>query len=349
MKNFKNLINIMKKMCVFIFKTSPKEFVFTSLLCVITIIMNPILLQLNFVLVDLVESSLKSNYYSIYNVILIVLGIIIASAIMKISSFSNLLLFDKLQISIGVKLMNKAYRRTGQLPHSYFDNAENAAKVERMALYSQDSMLTQNTVHLISVIAGIISILLIYPVLHKTGWYFFFVMIAIAIIGNSFNFDEGLKRWELGKKLEPHKRKNSEIYNLFQDRNAIREMKIINNYDFILNKWITDEKYVFDEEYNFDKKYEKKKMLVSIFQLILNSLPLILVVVLLNGNYLTFPMAFLLWQTQDRLNSLVASVINEYKMVYFSKEYIDEVMNYIDEYDEKKNYKKISNSIENLV
>lgn len=331
MKDIKYKMNTLMEMCKFIFRESPKSFMFAIVLCLLTLLMTPVLLKLNYLLISYIEISVDTKVFDYSSISILIILLIICSAISRISGYSNIILFDKLQVNIGVKLMNKAYKRTGTIEHQYFDSADNAAKIQRMALYSQDSMLTQNVVHLISVCVNILSLILIIPVTIKFGWVLYITMIIISIIIHKFNFDEGYKRWEFNKKQEPLKRKQKEDFELLQNKNVIKEIKILKCLQFLTENWENQYKSIFKKEYRFELDIQRKKLLFDIASIVVNTLPFILIAFLLSTYKINFAQMFLLWQTQEKLTMLIDQIISEWKMVYFSIEYIDEVMDYINE------------------
>lgn len=327
-------IKVISKMIQLIMKIGKKNVCFVIAICFCTSMMYPVILELNYFLIDYIENHLqvasKTADISMASIGLLILLILIASSIFQITRYSNLLLFEKMQVKVGITLMKSLYKKVSAIPHAFFDNPEKTAKLQRITLFSQDSMLTQNMVHLISAICNIISLLLVFPVLYRAGIEMFFVIFVIALVNNFFNFNEGKIRWELQQKLEKDNRRKEKIENHFRDKNSVLEMKLLGNKSFIEEKWIKLEADIFTKSLETNQSLERKKMLYGMIQILLNCIPLFIITLKYSEQSISLAIVFLVWQAQGQFNNIMSSVFNELKAVYFSIEYIDELCSFLE-------------------
>ena len=227
--------------------------------------------------------------------------------------------------------MNKVYLLVGDLKHSFFDYPDNTAKLQREVLFSQDSMLTQNIVHAISLICNVVSLILIFPVLYFAGIEVFFMILIVAIICNIFEFDEGYLRWEhqniQGKKYNKIRKMGSYFY----DKESIMEMRMLHSDNFIQKKWEQLNEAVFNEDYSFEKKINNRKFVYDIIRIVLNILPLFYISWKFGLGNVDIAIVFIVWQAQGQFNSTMASVFSEYKAVHYSVPYIDELCEFLEQ------------------
>lgn len=325
----KKKIEIIKNMIKIVYRSNPSTFWYATCVCIITYLTVPISSQLYYKVLALVEKHSSIVDFPILKCVLLLIGIVMIAGIERVTGYSNILLFEKMQVKVGVNLLKRVYIRTEKVAHSFFDVPENASKIERIALYAQDSILTQNTVHLLEVIARIISITIYIPVLAKVGWEYFFVIIIISLIGNSLNFNEGYQRWEFNKSLEKGKRRLSEIKGYFGSKDVVMETKMNQCTDFIKNEWLESEKKVQGKVLEFEKEIQRQKLKCGMLQVLLDILPLVLVSIMMMNGKLGFSVAYLIWQTQMQMDGLVSGAISEWRSTYFSLGYIDEMFDYI--------------------
>ena len=331
MKNtgsIKKEISSIKKMFGFVYKIGKKECFFVILICAFTSFMYPLLLEFNYRIISAVETDFNGDFKT---VILLIFATIAASAIFRITKYSNLLLFEKMQIKVGTSLMNKVYSAVGTLEHSYFDSPDNIAELKRKVLFSQDSMLTQNVVHAVSLICNAVSLLLIFPVVYRAGAEVFIMIFAVAVASNLFEFDEGYLRWEHRKKQEKdyNKRDKTEWY--FFDKASVAEMRMIKSDGFIQKKWENLNEEIYKEDYCFEKKLDNRKLLFDIFRIVLNALPLLYVSWKFGTGSVDIATVFVVWQTQGQFNGIMTSVFSEFKAVHYSVPYIDELCEFTEQ------------------
>ena len=247
----KKEVSSVAKMFTLVFSIERKGFLFVSIMCAVTSFMCPLMMGINYKIVKAIEVNFNGDFRSI---VIMIAVLILTSAIFQVTKYSNLLLFEKMQIKVGTRLMNKVYLLVGDLKHSFFDYPDNTAKLQREVLFSQDSMLTQNIVHAISLICNVVSLILIFPVLYFAGIEVFFMILIVAIICNIFEFDEGYLRWEhqniQGKKYNKIRKMGSYFY----DKESIMEMRMLHSDNFIQKKWEQLNEAVFNEDYSFEKK-----------------------------------------------------------------------------------------------
>ena len=110
-------ISSIRKMFKFVYSIGKKECFFVALICAFTSFMYPLLLEFNYKIIKTVETDFSGDFTA---VVILILAIIFASAIFQITKYSNLLLFEKMQIKVGTELMGKVYSLVGNLKHSYF-------------------------------------------------------------------------------------------------------------------------------------------------------------------------------------------------------------------------------------
>ncbi len=333
-------IAIIKNMIHEVAKQSKLVFIYSVIICLVTYGMTPIISEVYYRLIHYVVSSKQIIFEQIAFLLFIVM---IASAIERVSSFNNLLLFEKFQVKVGIDLMKKVYIKTQKIPNILFNKNEYVSKVERMALYSQDSMLTQNTVHILAVIGRIISILIYLGVLAKTGVIYFVLILSISIITNLYNFNVGEKRWKLEKDLEKQVIHKNKLADLLISKNVVYELKINNFLDFILNKWSKVDQEIFKKQSEFEFKTRLQEMLYKIIQVILKMIPPSIAIINVCKGNLSFSLCFLVWQSNEQIGRLVNGIFSEWKQVYYNVEYIAEVFDYIfDKDDVNKNDDVIS-------
>lgn len=332
------------KMFSLVFKIEKKECFFVVLVCLITSLMYPLLLELNYRVLSKIENKLTD---SIAQIVVLVLATVVVSSIFQITNYSNLLLFEKMQINIGSKLMNRIFKKVKCIPHSYFDIADNTAKLKRIAMFSQDSMLTQNVVHIISMICNFLSLVLIFPVVCRAGVEVFTIILLVSIVSNLFNFDEGYLRWEHQNKQEKGNIIKEKFRSYFFDKDTILEMRMLNSYDNIQNKWQSIDTEIHRKDYNFEKKIEKRKLLFDICCFGLKILPILYVSWKFSLGGLDISIVFLIWQIQGQFNGVMESVFNEFKAVHYSVPYIDELCEFLSSNIETEGYTE--NDKESLV
>ena len=257
----KKEVSSVAKMFTLVFSIERKGFLFVSIMCAVTSFMCPLMMGINYKIVKAIEVNFNGDFRSI---VIMIAVLILTSAIFQVTKYSNLLLFEKMQIKVGTRLMNKVYLLVGDLKHSFFDYPDNTAKLQREVLFSQDSMLTQNIVHAISLICNVVSLILIFPVLYFAGIEVFFMILIVAIICNIFEFDEGYLRWEhqniQGKKYNKIRKMGSYFY----DKESIMEMRMLHSDNFIQKKWEQLNEAVFNEDYSFEKKINNRKFVYDI-------------------------------------------------------------------------------------
>lgn len=324
----KKEVSSVAKMFTLVFSIERKGFLFVSIMCAVTSFMCPLMMGINYKIVKAIEVNFNGDFRSI---VIMIAVLILTSAIFQVTKYSNLLLFEKMQIKVGTRLMNKVYLLVGDLKHSFFDYPDNTAKLQREVLFSQDSMLTQNIVHAISLICNVVSLILIFPVLYFAGIEVFFMILIVAIICNIFEFDEGYLRWEhqniQGKKYNKIRKMGSYFY----DKESIMEMRMLHSDNFIQKKWEQLNEAVFNEDYSFEKKINNRKFVYDIIRIVLNILPLFYISWKFGLGNVDIAIVFIVWQAQGQFNSTMASVFSEYKAVHYSVPYIDELCEFLEQ------------------
>ncbi len=332
------------KMFSLVFETGKKECFFVVLVCLITTFMYPLLLELNYRVLSEIEKKMTD---SISQIVVLMLATVIVSSIFQITNYSNLLLFEKMQINIGTKLMNRIYKKVKCIPHAFYDVADNTAKLKRIVMFSQDSMLTQNVVHIISMICNFLSLVLIFPVVYRAGVEVFAMILLVSIVSNLFNFDEGYLRWEHQNKQEKGNIIKEKFRSYFFDKDVILEMRMLNSYQNIQNKWQFVDTEMHRKDYAFEKKIEKRKLFFDICCFVLKALPILYVSWKFSLGGLDIAIVFLIWQTQGQFNGVMESVFNEFKAVHYSVPYIDELCEFLSSNNETGEYSE--NDKESLV
>lgn len=325
-KKIKKEFSSIKKLFSFVLRNGKKECAFVLVICAFTAFMYPLLLEFNYNLIHIIESNDAGGFTT---VIILIAAVILSSGIFRLTRCSNLLLFEKMQIKIGTGLMGNIYSLVGRIKHNYFDNPENVAKLKRIVLFSQDSMLTQNIVHFISLVCNAISLVLIFPVIYRAGAEVFFMIFIVAVIGNIFNFNEGNLRWEHQKKQEKKKIRRDKVKSYFYNKEAIMEMRMLHSNDFIQEMWENLNKETYKEDYLFEKKIENRKFVFDILQIVLNILPLLYVSWKFGTGNISIALVFLIWQTQGQFNGIMSAVFSEFKAVHYSIPYIDELCDFM--------------------
>lgn len=295
----KKEVSSVAKMFTLVFSIERKGFLFVSIMCAVTSFMCPLMMGINYKIVKAIEVNFNGDFRSI---VIMIAVLILTSAIFQVTKYSNLLLFEKMQIKVGTRLMNKVYLLVGDLKHSFFDYPDNTAKLQREVLFSQDSMLTQNIVHAISLICNVVSLILIFPVLYFAGIEVFFMILIVAIICNIFEFDEGYLRWEhqniQGKKYNKIRKMGSYFY----DKESIMEMRMLHSDNFIQKKWEQLNEAVFNEDYSFEKKINNRKFVYDIIRIVLNILPLFYISWKFGLGNVDIAIVFIVWQAQGQFN-----------------------------------------------
>lgn len=322
----KKEISSILRMFSLVFKTGKKESFFVGLVCLITSLMHPLLLEFNYRILNQVENRMTD---SMIQIVWMVLVTVVVSSIFQVTNFSNLLLFEKMQVNIGTKLMNKIFKTVKCIPHSFFDNPDNTAKLKRIVMFSQDSMLTQNVVHMISMFCNFLSLILIFPVVHRAGIEVFIMILLISVLSNLFNFDEGYLRWEHQDRQEKGNIVKEKFKSYFFDKDMILEMRMLNSYDHIQKKWQAIDAEMYEKDYAFEKNIEKRKLFFETCCLVLKMFPILYVSWKFSIGRLDIAIVFLIWQMQGQFNGIMESVFNEFKAVHYSVPYIDELCEFL--------------------
>ncbi len=320
-------ISSIRKMFKFVYSIGKKECFFVALICAFTSFMYPLLLEFNYKIIKTVETDFSGDFTA---VVILILAIIFASAIFQITKYSNLLLFEKMQIKVGTELMGKVYSLVGNLKHSYFDNPDHTAKLQREVMFSQDSMLTQNVVHAISLSCNAVSLLLIFPVVYRAGAEVFMMILVVAIMCNLFEFDEGFLRWEHQNSQEKKYRKRDKMASYFYQKESIMEMRMLQSGGFIQKNWENMNEAVYKEDFLFEKKLENRRLLFDVLRVVLNTIPLFYVAWNFGLGNVDIAIVFMVWQTQGQFNGIMASVFSEFKAVHYSVPYIDELCEFLE-------------------
>ena len=320
-------ISSIRKMFKFVYSIGKKECFFVALICAFTSFMYPLLLEFNYKIIKTVETDFSGDFTA---VVILILAIIFASAIFQITKYSNLLLFEKMQIKVGTELMGKVYSLVGNLKHSYFDNPDHTAKLQREVMFSQDSMLTQNVVHAISLSFNAVSLLLIFPVVYRAGAEVFMMILVVAIMCNLFEFDEGFLRWEHQNSQEKKYRKRDKMASYFYQKESIMEMRMLQSGGFIQKNWENMNEAVYKEDFLFEKKLENRRLLFDVLRVVLNTIPLFYVAWNFGLGNVDIAIVFMVWQTQGQFNGIMASVFSEFKAVHYSVPYIDELCEFLE-------------------
>lgn len=326
-KTVRKNIAVLIQMFSLIMKSGKKDCIFVTVVCALSAFMYPITLELSYRIVELIE--LGCELVSVLQIILIIIVYVCSSSIFQLTKCSNILLFEKMQLKIGTSLMERMFRQVSNLPHAYYDNPDNIAKLKRMTLFSQDSMLGQNVVHTISAFCNALSIMLLFPVLYRAGVEVFLLIVLVSVLGNVFNFNEGHLRWENEQKLEKNNIKKQKVRECFFKKESLFEMRMLDSYDFFEDAYSKLEKIIFNSRITLEKKITKQKLVGDIIQIILKSLPIIYVLLKLNNGDVFVSTFFLIWQTQNQLDDVVSSVFFEIKSVYYSIEYIEELCDFL--------------------
>ena len=327
LSNMKREISSIKKMFDFVYTIGKKECFFVALICAFTSFMYPLLLEFNYKIINTIETNFSGDFKAI---IILIIAIILASAIFQITKYSNLLLFEKMQIRVGTKLMSKVYSLVGSLKHSYFDDPDNIAKLKREVMFSQDSMLTQNVVHAISLICNAISLVLIFPVVYRAGVEVFIMIFVVAIVCNLFEFDEGYLRWEHQNGQEKKYIKRDKMRSYFYNKESIMEMRMLRSDKFMQKNWEKMNEAVYKEDFLFEKKLDNRRLLFDVLRIVLNIMPLFYVSWKFGLGNVDIAIVFMVWQTQGQFNSIMASVFSEFKAVHYSVPYIDELCEFLE-------------------
>lgn len=340
--NIKKEILSIKKMFDFVYAIGKKECFFVALICAFTSFMYPLLLEFNYKIIKTIETNFSGDFSA---VVILIAAIILASAIFQITKYSNLLLFEKMQIRVGTELMSKVYSLAGNLKHSYFDDPDNIAKLKREVMFSQDSMLTQNVVHSLSLICNALSLILIFPVVYRAGVEVFFMIFIVAILCNLFEFDEGYLRWDHQNHQEKKYMKRDKMGSYFHDKESIMEMRMLQSGAFIQKNWENINETVYKEDFLFEKKLENRRLLFDVLRIVLNMMPLFYVSWNFGLGNVDIAIVFMVWQTQGQFNSVMASVFSEFKAVHYSVPYIDELCEFLESHIKSRNEKSTGNDI----
>lgn len=317
------------KMVSLVISIEKKDCIYVVLICTVTSLMCPLMIGINYEIVKAVEEDYSGSFAPI---IRLIAAFILTSAIFQVTRYSNLLLFEKMQIRVGTRLMKRVYTLVGDLKHRYFDDPDNVAALERKVLFSQDSMLTQNVVHAVSLVSNVVSLILIFPVIYLAGVEVFLMIFAVAVFCNMFEFDEGSMRWEHQNRLGKVHNKVKKMGAYFHDRETVMEMRMLRSDRFLQKKWEDLNEAVYKEDFQFEQQLNDRKLVFDIIRIVLNILPLFYISWKFGSGNIDIAVVFAVWQTQDQLNRRMTSVFAELKAVHYAVPYIDELCAFLEQH-----------------
>lgn len=267
-KNKNTFISFIKTQIYFsklIYKEHPKSFILYFVLSLLISLIPPILIILNKEMIDAISTmgDNPDNYKIAVSLLIVYFLLQYFSAVIK-----NLLgyIFTKITQTVNFILKKLMISKLFIIPLSEYEDSIffDTINLANVALRGNGVKVTSNV---IGIISSLISLFGILGILLSIHWLMPIALFFSTLPGIVLIFIAKTKKYKTNKKTSPTERELGFTESLFLNKNSIKEIKIFNLGNYLIEKWSKLFKQV--QKYNLDLALWESKT-ESIAVLILN-------------------------------------------------------------------------------
>ncbi|QWG77732.1 MULTISPECIES: ABC transporter ATP-binding protein [Bacillus] len=245
-KPFKAFVRSQIYFLKLIYKEYPKSFLLFGLLVLLSSICPPLIVLVNKETIDRISTINGDSNAFKYALFFLLIYFILNYATAIFTEIENYI-FTKISITVNYVLKALMSKKLIQIPLKEFENSVfyDSMKLADMAIGGNCIRVIQN---LIYVVGSIISLVGIFGILLTIHWSLPFALFLSTLPGILLAFWSKIKGYHMEKDISEKEREMHFTDTLFTDKRSLKEIKIYNLGNYLLNKWKVLFKYTQDKK-----------------------------------------------------------------------------------------------------
>lgn len=234
-KPFKIFIRSQIYFLKLIIKEHPKNAMFFVLITLLSSVSPPLVVLLNKETIDKI-SDINGDITAFKTVIYLLILYYLLNYAIEIFREAQDYIFEKISLTINFILKGMISEKLMMTPLKKFEDSffYDTIKLANISLSGSGIKVVQN---LIGVIGSLISLVGIFGILMSIHWSLPFALFLSTLPGIILIFASKMKSYHMERELSSIEREMSFTEGLFTDKRSLREIKIYNTGEFLLNKW----------------------------------------------------------------------------------------------------------------
>jgi len=234
-KPFKIFIRSQIYFLKLIIKEHPKNAMFFVLITLLSSVSPPLVVLLNKETIDKI-SNINGDITAFKTVIYLLILYYLLNYAIEIFREAQDYIFEKISLTINFILKGMISEKLMMTPLKKFEDSffYDTIKLANISLSGSGIKVVQN---LIGVIGSLISLVGIFGILMSIHWSLPFALFLSTLPGIILIFASKMKSYHMERELSSIEREMSFTEGLFTDKRSLREIKIYNTGEFLLNKW----------------------------------------------------------------------------------------------------------------
>ncbi len=218
-----------------IIKEHPKNAMFFVLITLLSSVSPPLVVLLNKETIDKI-SNINGDITAFKTVIYLLILYYLLNYAIEIFREAQDYIFEKISLTINFILKGMISEKLMMTPLKKFEDSffYDTIKLANISLSGSGIKVVQN---LIGVIGSLISLVGIFGILMSIHWSLPFALFLSTLPGIILIFASKMKSYHMERELSSIEREMSFTEGLFTDKRSLREIKIYNTGEFLLNKW----------------------------------------------------------------------------------------------------------------
>ncbi|MDO6851666.1 ABC transporter ATP-binding protein [Priestia megaterium] len=234
-KPFKTFIHSQIYFLKLIIKEHPKNAILFAFITLLSSVSPPLVVLLNKKTIDKI-SSINGDITAFKTVIGLLILYYLLNYAIEVFRQAQDYIFEKISLTINFVLKGMISEKLIMTPLKKFEDSffYDSIKLANISLSGSGIKVVQNV---ISIIGSLISLVGIFGILISIHWSLPFALFLSTLPGIILIFASKMKSYHMERELSPIEREMSFTESLFIDKRSLREIKIYNTGEFLLNKW----------------------------------------------------------------------------------------------------------------
>ncbi|MDN3233547.1 ABC transporter ATP-binding protein [Priestia megaterium] len=234
-KPFKIFINSQIYFLKLIIKEHPRNAIFFVLITLLSSVSPPLVVLLNKETIDKI-SSINGDIAAFKIVIYLLILYYLLNYAIEIFRETQNYIFEKISLTINFVLKGMISEKLMITPLKKFEDSffYDTIKLANISLSGSGIKVVQNVV---GIMGSLVSLVGIFGILMSIHWSLPFALFLSTLPGIILIFASKMKSYHMERELSPVEREMTFTEGLFIDKRSLREIKIYNTGEFLLNKW----------------------------------------------------------------------------------------------------------------
>ncbi|WDF50306.1 ABC transporter ATP-binding protein [Paenibacillus sp. KACC 21273] len=235
-------IKSQKYFFILAYKENPSSFIWYMICKLIISVLPPIVVLLNKKVIDSISNIHDQPYLLTLTIQLVIAVFLIQYISSLVNSFGDYI-FTKISRDVNFVLKKLLYEKILKIPYEEYEDSKffDDISLSNIAISTSGINVIQN---IITIIGSIISLLGMLGILLTIHWTMPLALFISTLPGIILLFAVKTKSYNISKETALKSRELDYTSDLFLNRSIIKEIKIYNTGEYLLNKWKTLFQYI---------------------------------------------------------------------------------------------------------